>query len=100
MKLLNVYEDREEAEDAAEKLLGIKRLASERDSTTVIYNLFGLPTWGNLHRLGMYDLTELEKLLARRASWEVEDFVKHKEIIDALRRASKNYDLEIPNHWQ
>ena len=39
MKLLNTYEDREEAEAAAQKITGEKRLASERDSTVVIYNL-------------------------------------------------------------
>ena len=47
MKLLNTYEDREEAEAAERKITGEKRLASERDSTEVIYNLFGEPTWGN-----------------------------------------------------
>lgn len=99
MKLLSVYEDREEAEDAAEKLCGTKRLASERDSTTVIYNLFGIPSWGNFHRLGMYELNELKKLLGRRASWGEEDFSKHNEILGALRLASKNYELEIPEHW-
>ncbi len=41
MKLLNTYDDRDEAEEAAEKLTGDKRLASERDATVVIYNLFG-----------------------------------------------------------
>lgn len=43
MKLLNTYEDRDEAEEAAAKLTGDKRLASERDATVVIYNLFGIP---------------------------------------------------------
>ena len=99
MKLLNVYDEREEAEVAAEKLSGSKRLASERDSTTVIYNLFGLPSWGNFHRLGMYDLDELKILLSRRATWESEDRAKHAQIIAALQLASKNYTLEIPKHW-
>lgn len=45
MKLLNTYDDRDEAEAAAEKLSGEKRLASERDATVVIYNLFGIPSW-------------------------------------------------------
>ncbi len=55
MKLLNTYDDRDEAEEAAEKLTGDKRLASERDASVVIYNLFGIPSWGNFHRLGMYN---------------------------------------------
>lgn len=46
MKLLNTFDDRDEAEAAAERITGEKRLASERDSTVVIYNLFGMPTWG------------------------------------------------------
>ncbi|PBP71010.1 hypothetical protein CCL21_09370 [Pseudomonas syringae] len=99
MKLLCTYEDREEAEAAAEKLLGTKRLASERDSTTVIYNLFGVPNWGNFHRLGMYQLCELKKLLSHRASWGALELARHKEIIGALGLASKNHDLIIPDHW-
>jgi hypothetical protein len=99
MKLLNVYDDREEAEVAAAKLSGSRRLASERDSTTVIYNLFGLPSWGNFYRLGMYDLNELKILLNRRATWENQDRTKHAQIIAALQLASKNYSLEIPAHW-
>lgn len=39
MKLLNTYEDKDEAEDALTKISGEKRLASERDSTETIYNL-------------------------------------------------------------
>ena len=66
MKLLNTYDDRDDAETAAEKLRGEKRLASERDATVVIYNLFGTPNWGNFHRLNMYNLSELKSLLDRR----------------------------------
>lgn len=99
MKLLNVYDDREEAEAAAEKLRGTKRLASERDSTTVIYNLFGVPSWGNFHRLGMYDLNELKMLLNSRDGWREGDYLRHAQIISALQVASKNYGIEIPSHW-
>lgn len=72
MKLLNTYDDRDEAEEAAEKLTGDKRLASERDATVVIYNLFGIPSWGNFHRLGMYNLDELKSLLERRSNWNAD----------------------------
>jgi hypothetical protein len=41
MKLLNTYDDRDEAEKAESLITGEKRLASERDGTEVIYNLFG-----------------------------------------------------------
>lgn len=99
MKLLNTYDDRDEAEEAAEKLTGNKRLASERDSTTVIYNLFGIPSWGNFHRLGMYNLSELKPLLVRRASWHTADQTRHAEIIATLQTVAKNYGIEIPRHW-
>lgn len=49
--------------EAAEKLTGDKRLTSERDATVVIYNLFGIPSWGNFHRLRMYNLGKLKSLL-------------------------------------
>ncbi|KPY96075.1 Uncharacterized protein ALO94_01422 [Pseudomonas syringae pv. spinaceae] len=99
MKLLNTYDDRDEAEAAAEKLTGEKRLASERDSTVVIYNLFGLPSWANFHRLGMYNLAELKALLSHRASWQPTDQLRHTDIIATLRIVAKNFQLEIPSHW-
>ena len=100
MKLLNTYDDKDDAEAAATKLQGEKRLASERDSTVVIYNLFGLPTWGNFHRLGMYNLLELSQLLACREQWDAQDQARHKEILASLRVIAKNYGIAIPDHWQ
>ncbi len=99
MKLLNTYEDRDDAEDAAEKLIGEKRLASERDATVVIYNLFGIPSWGNFHRLSMYNLGEMKNLLNCRASWHAADQVRHAEIIATLQIVAKNFAIEIPRHW-
>lgn len=99
MKLLNTYDERDEAEAAAEKITGEKRLASERDSTVVIYNLFGMPSWGNFHRLGMYNLIELKDLLNRRANWQSADQLRHSEILATLRIVAKNFQVEIPSHW-
>jgi hypothetical protein len=99
MKLLNTYDDRDEAEAAAEKITGEKRLASERDSTVVIYNLFGIPSWGNFHRLGMYNLAELKALLSQRASWQPTDELRHAEILATLTIVAKNFQVEIPGHW-
>lgn len=99
MKLLNTYDDRDEAEAAAERITGEKRLASERDSTVVIYNLFGMPTWGNFHRLGMYNLGELKLLLDRRAAWQPADQTRYAEIMSTLSIVAKNFQIEIPPHW-
>lgn len=99
MKLLNTYDDRDQAEAAAEKISGEKRLASERDSTVVIYNLFGIPSWGNFHRLGMYNLAELKALLDRRTTWQPNDQLRHAEILATLRIVAKNFQVEIPSHW-
>ncbi|MCG3644871.1 MULTISPECIES: hypothetical protein [Pseudomonas putida group] len=99
MKLLNTYDDRDEAEAAAEKLSGNKRLASERDATVVIYNLFGIPSWGNFHRLRMYNLGELKALLERRSTWQATDQARHAEILATLKTVAKNYEIEVPEHW-
>lgn len=99
MKLLNTYDDRDEAEEAAEKLQGQKRLASERDSTVVIYNLFGIPSWGNFHRLGMYNLPELGGLLAQRDSWDEQARARHQTILATLQYVAKNHELTLPPHW-
>ncbi|WP_347912712.1 hypothetical protein [Pseudomonas grandcourensis] len=99
MKLLNTYEDRDEAEEAKQKLTGECRLASERDSNVVIYNLFGIPSWGNFYRLGMYNLNLLKPLLDRRSSWEAADQTRHAEILATLQTVAKNYSIEVPAHW-
>ncbi|MBC3413616.1 hypothetical protein HU720_20205 [Pseudomonas sp. SWRI51] len=99
MKLLNTYDDRDEAEAAAEKITGEKRLASERDATVVIYNLFGVPSWGNFHRLGMYNLPELKALLGHRATWQPSHHARHAEILATLSIVAKNFRIEIPSHW-
>ena len=100
MKLLNTYDDKDEAEAASAKLQGDKRLASERDATEVIYNLFGIPTWGNFHRLGMYNLGELRGMLERRDAWGEQEVARHKQILATLQIVAKNHELAIPAHWQ
>lgn len=99
MKLLNTYDERDEAEEAAQKLTGERRLASERDATVVIYNLFGVPSWGNLHRLGMYRLAELKVLLDRRSHWDGTEQARHAEILSSLKVVAKKFEIEIPAHW-
>ncbi|MDD1966719.1 hypothetical protein NPS29_15410 [Pseudomonas putida] len=100
MILLNTYEDRDEAEAAAAKLNGEKRLASERDATIVIYNLFGTPSWGNFHRIGIYNLNELKDLLDKRSAWLSSEKVRHAEILSTLKAVAKRYDIRIPAHWE
>ncbi|HGE7340977.1 hypothetical protein [Citrobacter sp. FDAARGOS_156] len=99
MKLLNTYEDKDEAENALTKISGEKRLASERDSTIVIYNLFGTPSWGNFYKLGMFNLPELQGMLELRKAGQPIDVVKHNEYIKTLGYVARTFDLSIPKHW-
>lgn len=99
MKLLNTYEDREEAEAAVIKVTGEKRLASERDSTIVIYNLFGQPTWANFYALGMFKLGELKLIVEQRKNGQSYNIAKHQEIITMLRHVESMFELDIPKHW-
>lgn len=100
MKLINTYDDRNEAEEAERILIGDRRLASERDASVIIYNLFGIPSWGNFHRLGMYNLNELKKLLECRSTWQDGERIRHAEIVQALQIVAKNYNLDFPTHWK
>ncbi|EOI6372889.1 hypothetical protein IFU02_022885 [Pantoea agglomerans] len=99
MKLLNTYEDKDEAEEALTKISGEKRLASERDSTVVIYNLFGTPSWGNFYKLGMFNLPELQKILELHRTGQSIDLEKYNEYIKTLSYAARLFDLAIPKHW-
>ncbi|NMY97457.1 hypothetical protein [Pseudomonas proteolytica] len=99
MKLLNTYEERDDAEAASILLVGEKRIASERDDTSTIYNLFGVPNWGNFYRIEMYNLKELETLLKSKANWSSEEKKRHLELLETIRIVSKNFSLKIPTHW-
>lgn len=99
MVLLNTYEDRDEAENAESLISGEKRLASERDGTELIFNLFGQPSWGNFYRLGMFNLPLLKELIKLRKANKDYDTIKHQEIITMLKYAANTYELDIPKHW-
>ncbi len=99
MKLLNTYDYRDEAEKAVLLITGEKRLASERDGTEVIYNLFGEATWGNLYKLKMFNLPELQKLVEMKNKNQPFDQLRYKEIISMLKYAANTFELKIPDHW-
>lgn len=99
MKLLNTYEDKDEAEEALSKISGEKRLASERDGTVTIYNLLGQPTWGNFYKLDLFNLTELQEILEQRKVGQSIDQKRYEEIIVTLSYVSRSFDLSIPEHW-
>jgi hypothetical protein len=99
VKLLQTYEDGDDAQEAAAKLVGTVRVASERDAGETIYNLFGEPSWRNFYELNMYRLNELKSLLASRSSWTNEDAARHKEIVLSLAVVAKNFGVIVPGHW-
>ena len=99
MKLLNTYQDSEEAAEAAKKLLGSVRVASERDATETIYNVFGIPSWQNFYKLGMYDLPELKLLIESRDRWSEVNRERHDSIIKTITVVAKNYSIVVPKHW-
>lgn len=99
MKLLNTYEDKDEAEAAAKQITGEKRLASDREDNQVIYKLLGQPTWTNFHRLGMFNLPELKEIIDNKKSGLPFDQARHKEILNSLRYAANSFGIDIPSHW-
>ena len=99
MKLLNSYEDRDDAENAETLITGEKRLASERDGTEVIYNLFGQASWNNFYKLGMFNLPLLQSIIEQRKNNQPYDQHKHTEILSILKYAANSFELTIPEHW-
>ncbi|MGL5369992.1 MAG: hypothetical protein ACRDBF_03065 [Plesiomonas shigelloides] len=99
MKQLNTYDTKEEGEAALAKVDGPKRLASERDSTETIYNLFGTPTWTNFYKLNMFSLQELKHIVDNKKNGLPYNEEKHREIITMLQYVAGNFELTIPPHW-
>ncbi|RYZ86528.1 MAG: hypothetical protein EOP04_13705 [Proteobacteria bacterium] len=100
MHLLNTYDTKDDADDAAVTLKGSLRVASERDDTTTIYNLFGEATWANLYSLKMYNLVKLKDLLGRRSQWTDSELEEHGHILQGVETVAKKYQLTIPSHWK
>jgi len=100
MKQLNSYDTKEDGEVALTKINAPKRLASERDGTEVIYNLFGIPSWNNFYKLGMFNLPLLQTIIEQRKNNQPYDQGKHKEILSILKYAANSFELVIPEHWQ
>ncbi|WP_246856198.1 hypothetical protein [Vibrio crassostreae] len=90
MKQLNTYDTKEEGEAALAKIDEPKRLASERDSTEVIYNLFGTPSWGNFYKLGMFNLLELKTIVQQKQNGQPYD----EKSIMTLKYTAKNCKLK------
>ncbi len=99
MKHLYTFETKEEAEEALAKLVGPKRLASDRDGSEVIYNLLGEVTWRNLYALGLHNLPELQSILSQRDSGGAYNRDRHGAIIASLENTSRVLGLAIPSHW-
>lgn len=99
MKQLNTYDTKEEGEAALAKIDEPKRLASERDATETIYNLFGHPTWGNFYKLCMFNLPQLKEIVDKKQAGQPYDEAKHKEILNMLGYAANSFEIEIPSHW-
>jgi len=97
---LYTIETKEAAEEALAKLLGPKRLVSDRDGTEVIYKLFGELTWRNLYALGLHNLPELKTILSQRDCAGSYNRNRHLEIIAALENISRVLGLTIPAHWR
>ena len=99
MQHLHTFETKEEAEETLLKLVGPKRLVSDRDGTEVIYKLFGELTWRNLYAVGLHNLPELKSILSQRDSGGAYNESRHREIMAALENISRVHGLTIPTHW-
>ena len=100
MQLLASFEDQVEGEAAEKKVVGKKRLASERDSNLIVWNLFGDATWVNFYNLGMFDLVELKQIVEQRKAGQAFDSARHAEILETLSSVESMYGLAIPSHWK
>ena len=100
MQLLASFDNQADGEAAEKKVQGKKRLASERDSNVVVWNLFGDATWMNFFNLGMYDLKELKGLVDAKKAGHDYDKERHEQIVASLGFVESAYGLKIPDHWK
>ena len=99
MELLAVYDEEDVAEDAASKVSGQMRLASDRDDNQLVWRLFGTPSWTNFYALEMFELKELKEIIEKRKNGAEYDKGEHARIIKGLRFLENTYQLKIPQRW-
>tara|TARA_R110002096_G_scaffold413933_2_gene614900 strand:- start:356 stop:637 length:282 start_codon:yes stop_codon:yes gene_type:complete len=51
-------------------------------------------------KLGMFNLSQLKEIVAKKQAGEAYDQKQHQEIIAMLEYAAKSFDLAIPEHWR
>jgi len=99
MKILNVYDNRDDAEEALHKITGEKKIVSDREDNKVIYKLFGPATWSNFYQIDMFNLKELKTIVEAKATNQAYNEAKHSEILQMLEYFAQSFDLDIPEHW-
>lgn len=99
MKILNTYDDRDDAEEALLKITGDKKVVSDREDNKVIYKLFAQATWSNFYQMDMFNLKELKKIVEAKKSNQAYNEGRHREILQMLKYSAQSFDLDIPEHW-
>jgi hypothetical protein len=99
MKILNIYDEKDDAEEALLKITGDKKVVSDREDNKVIYKLFGQATWSNFYQMDMFNLKELKKIVEAKKNDKDYDVNRHNEILQMLKYSSRSFDLDIPEHW-
>lgn len=99
MKILNIYDDKDDAEEALQKITGEKKVVSDREDNQIIYKLFGPATWSNFYQIDMFNLKELKEIIEAKNNNLVYDNNRHQEILRMLEYSAKSFDLKIPEHW-
>jgi hypothetical protein len=100
MKILNIYDEKDDAEEALLKITGDKKVVSDREDNKVIYKLFGQATWSNFYQMDMFNLKELKAIVEAKTDNRAYDEPRHKEILQILEYSAKSFDLDIPGHWK
>lgn len=100
MNLIYIYESKDEADSAKAKLTCENKIVSDREDNQVIYKLFAQASWSVLYQLDMFNLKELQSLIADRKNNQSFNSTRHAEIIRMLEYPAKSFDLIIPKHWK
>ena len=77
MKILNIYDEKDDAEEALLKITGDKKVVSDREDNKVIYKLFGQATWSNFYQMDMFNLKELKKIVEAKKNDKDYDVNRH-----------------------
>jgi hypothetical protein len=99
IKLVASFNEIDDAQSALRAISGEGHIVTEIIEGRPVYALMAVPNWSRFTLLGLYDLPELQSLLALKALGRGYDHARLEYIIQNARIVGETFGLDVPSEW-